>query len=44
MHLHIPLLFGTLKVKTYRFLRTAEREAITRLWRVNGLYFIWVPK
>src|SRR5690606_28505996 len=41
MHLHIPLLAGTLKIKTYRFLRSSERARADRIFRLGGIYFVW---
>ncbi len=41
MHFHIPLPGGRLKIKTYRYLRSSEREGRARMWRCGSLYFIW---
>lgn len=41
MALRIKLPRGTLKVKTYRELRTRERDRRVPVWKVGSVYFIW---
>lgn len=44
MALRIKLPGGTLKVKTYRELRTRERDRRVPVWKILSLYFIWWSK
>lgn len=41
MALRIKLPGGTLKVKTYRELRTRERDRRMPVWKMGSMYFIW---
>lgn len=43
MTLRIKLPRGTLKVKTYRELRTRERERRVPVVKIGAVYFIWWP-
>lgn len=41
MHVTIPLFRGCLKIKSYRYLRTRERDGEVPVWKVGGLYLIY---
>lgn len=41
MHLTIPLVVGKLKIKSYRYLRSREREGHVPVWKFGGLYFVF---
>ncbi|MER9768856.1 hypothetical protein NKJ09_22650 [Mesorhizobium sp. M0189] len=43
MALRIRLPGGTLKVKTYRELRTRERDRRVSVMKVGWIYLIWWP-
>ncbi len=41
MTLRMRLPGGTLKFKSYRDLRTSERENAVPVWKIGSLYVIW---
>lgn len=41
MALRIKLPGGTLKIKTYRELRSSERDRRVPVWKMGSVYFIW---
>lgn len=41
MAIRIKLPGGTLKLKTYRELRTRERERRVPVWKVGSVFVIW---
>lgn len=43
MAIRIKLPGGTLKLKTYRELRTRERDRRVPVVKVGAIYFIWWP-
>ena len=43
MHFRIPLPWGTLKIKTEKYLRPSEREGKYGIYRLGSVYLIWVP-
>lgn len=44
MRIHVPLIGGTLKIKTYRELRQRERDHVVPVWRLGNIYFTWWRK
>lgn len=42
MTYRVPLFFGTLKVKTYPYLRRFERDKKVPVLNVGRLYFVWI--
>lgn len=44
MHWNIPLLLGTLKVKTIQYMRRCELERRVPTRQIGSLYFIWWRK
>jgi|GEM_PF-4024277 len=43
MNLRIKLPGGTLKLKPYKYLRTAEINGKVPVWRLGGHYLVWWP-
>jgi hypothetical protein len=41
MTVRIKMPGGTLKLKTYRELRTVERQRAVPVWKLGSLYLIW---
>lgn len=39
---HIPLWFGTLKIKSENRLRSKEKDGRLPVWRIGDTYFVWV--
>jgi hypothetical protein len=44
MSLHIPLLFGTLKIKTRSRLRREEVTGKVPVLQVGAVYFVWMRR
>jgi hypothetical protein len=38
---HIPLWFGTLKIKSENRLRSKEKDGRLPVWRIGDIYFVW---
>lgn len=43
MRMSLRLPGGTLKIKTYAYLRSYEREKKVPVYQVGDIYFIWLP-